>query len=243
MDSLQYRLIGQGGANVIFLNGFRMHFDSWDQVYPRIAETNRVLLLNRAGVGLSSKAQQPQTGRTVVDSLRFTASKAGLQPPYLLVSHSLGGVFANLYARMFPSEVAGVVFVESPHPMEIIEQKKLKVSALLTALNDGIKRMEKLFDPYKYSEDECIDETLRELGAAGDFPSIPIAVVTGGRKMPLVPQRAFDIHIEFQANILAFSNRSRHFVSHKSGHFPQITDSDIVVEAVEYCLAQNPQKR
>lgn len=238
MDSLEHRLIGQGDTNVIFLNGFRMHFDSWDKVYRCIAETNRVLLFNRAGVGLSPRAQQPQTGHVVVDSLRRTAAQAGVKPPYFLVAHSLGGVFANLYARMFPSEVAGVVFVESPHPLEIIEQKKLKVPALLTALNDGIKRIEKLFDPYKYSEDECIYETLHELETAGDFPSIPIAVVTGASKMPLVPQRAFDIHMEFQAKLLELSNRSRHFVSEKSGHFPQMTESNIVVAAVEYCLGR-----
>jgi pimeloyl-ACP methyl ester carboxylesterase len=81
MDSLEYKLLGDGDANVIFLNGFRMHFDSWVKVYPRIAEASRVLLLNRAGVGLSAKAQAPQTGDVVVGSLRYTASQAGVKPP------------------------------------------------------------------------------------------------------------------------------------------------------------------
>lgn len=236
MDFLEHRLIGCGGMNVIFLNGFRMHFDSWDKVYPSVAEANRVLLFNRAGVGSSSKARVPQTGDLVVGSLRYTASQAGLKPPYLLVSHSLGGIFANLYARMFPSEVAGVVFVESPHPLEIAEQKKLKPPVLLRAINDGVKSIEKLFDRYKFSEDECIYETIHQLETAGSFPSVPVSVVTGGRKMPIVPQRAFDLHTQFQVKLLDLSSCSKHFVCEQSGHFPQITESDVVVAAIEHNL-------
>lgn len=236
MDTLEHKLIGQGKVNVIFLNGFRMHFNSWDKVYPYIAESSRVLLLNRAGVGLSTKAQMPQTGSVVVDNLRNTISRAGMEPPYIMISHSLGGLFANLYARTFPSEVAGVVFVESPHPLEIVEQQKLKPPVLLRAINDGVKTIEKLFDKYKFSEDECIQETVRQLETAGDFPNIPITVVTGGRKMPFVPQRAFDLHVQFQAKLLALSSDSKHFIGKESGHFPQITESEEVIAAIEHNL-------
>lgn len=244
MDSLEYRLIGCGEVSVIFLNGFRMHFDSWDQVYPRVSDANNVLLFNRASVGLSSKARVPQTGELVVDSLRYTASQAGLKPPYVLVAHSLGGLFANLYARMFPAEVSGVVFVEAPHPLEILEQKKLKSPLLLSAINDGIKRIEKLFDRYKFSEDECIYETIHQLEAAGSFPNVPISVVTGGRRMPIVPQRAFDIHTQFQLKLLELSCHSKQFVCEQSGHFPQVTESHIVVAAIEHTLslARNAKK-
>ncbi|HSL27768.1 MAG TPA: alpha/beta hydrolase [Anaerolineales bacterium] len=238
MDTLEHRLIGHGDTSAIFLNGFRMHFNTWDKVYPHIARSSRVLLLNRAGVGLSPKAQMPQTGSVVVDSLRNTISRAGVEPPYVLVSHSLGGVFANLYARMFPSEVAGLVFVESPHPLEVIEQKRLKPPFLLRAVNEGVKTIEKLFDRYKFSEDECIHETVHQLETAGDFPNIPISVVTGGRKMPLVPQRAFDLHIQFQTMLLELSSRSKHFVCEESGHFPQITESGVVIAAIEHNLSR-----
>ncbi|MDQ2077982.1 alpha/beta fold hydrolase [Marinimicrobium sp. ABcell2] len=236
MDSLEHKLIGDGDTNVIFLNGFRMRYDSWDKVYPSVAESSKVLLLNRAGVGSSAKAQVPQTGNVVTDSIRNTASQAGMKPPYVLVSHSLGGIFANLYARLFPAEVAGVVFVEAPHPLEIIEQKKIQPPLLLRALNDGAKRLEKLFDKYKFSEDECIYETIHQLEAAGEFPDIPVSVVTGGKKMPIVPQQAFDLHVNFQAKLLELSGQSKQFVCEHSGHFPQITESDAVVAAIEHSL-------
>ena len=237
MDIFEHRLMGSGETTAVFLNGFRMHFNSWDKVYPDIAKSHRVLLLNRAGVGLSPKAQVPQTGRVVVDSLRQTIWRAGVKPPYVLVGHSLGGIFANLYVRMFPAEVAGVVFVESAHPLEIIEQKQIPPPFLLRALNNGVKAIEKLFDRYKFSEDDCIEETVRQLEAAGDFPDIPLTVVTGVRKMPMVPQRAFDLHIQFQKKLLQLSRRSRYLVCEGSGHFPQLTESGLVIAAIEQQLS------
>lgn len=237
MAYFEHKLIGHGGSNIIFLGGFRMHFESWERVYPAVAKANKVLLINRAGVGSSPKAQGTQTGSFVVEQLRHAASEAGLEPPFLLVAHSLGGIFANLYARTFPSEVVGVVFVESLHPQEITAQKKLKPPVLLRAMNDAIKYIEKMFDKYKFSEDECIDDTIQEIEIAGAFPEIPIAVVSGGRKMPLVPQHAFELHTQFQIKLLELSNQSKQFMCETSGHFPQITQSDIVVIAIEQVLA------
>lgn len=236
MSVFEHQLIGSGNTNVLFFNGFRMNFDTWGEVYPRIAQKNKVLLFNRAGVGRSPKAPAPQTGDLVLDGIRTIAFDAGLEPPYIVVCHSIGGVFANLYARLFPSEVAGVAFVESPHPLEIPEQKRIKPPLLLHVLNEGVKTMEKVFHQHKFSEDECIFETLRQLEHAGSFPDIPISVVTGGKRMPLVPKHAHDLHIEFQQQLLGLSNQSRHFLCENSGHFPQITDSDVVIKAIEYVL-------
>ena len=41
---------------------------------------------------------------------------AEMQPPYVVVGHSIGGVYAQLYARLRPKDVAGVVLVESAYP-------------------------------------------------------------------------------------------------------------------------------
>ena len=41
-----------------------------------------------------------QTGTVVLGSLRELLALRGLQPPYVLVAHSLGGLYANLFARL-----------------------------------------------------------------------------------------------------------------------------------------------
>jgi pimeloyl-ACP methyl ester carboxylesterase len=57
----------------------------------------------------------------VIEEIQGLLIVQKLNPPYLFVAHSLGGVFANLYARTYPDQVLGIVFVEASHPLEIAE--------------------------------------------------------------------------------------------------------------------------
>jgi pimeloyl-ACP methyl ester carboxylesterase len=221
-----------GPANIVFLNGFRIHFKYWDKVYPALVPENSVVIFNRRGVGGSLKATETQTGDTVIREIRSLISNLDLKPPTILVAHSLGGIFANLYSRVYHNEVAGVVFVDAAHPSEVAEQQTNNPSSVLSIINNSLKAVEKYFDKFKYSEDECIEETIDQINSAGAFPDIPIAVVSGTKKMPFVPENAFAIHQKYQARLLELSSRSTHYTCHQSGHFPQITEPDKVVGAI-----------
>ena len=52
---------------------------------------------------------------TIVAELRASLQALDIEPPYVLVGHSIGGTYMELYARSYPEEVAGVVFVDSRH--------------------------------------------------------------------------------------------------------------------------------
>lgn len=231
--NLEYHLIDNGSTTIVFLNGFRMPFKSWDKVYPELISENSIILFNRRGVGESAKATEAQDGITIINEIRSFFSNLNLRPPYILVAHSFGGLLANLYSRIYPNEVSGVVFVDSPYPQEVIEQKKNTPPFILNTINEGVKSIEKLFDKYKYSEDEQIEETIAQISKAGGFPHIPIAVVSGTKKMPFVPQKAFQIHNKFQANLMELSSKSTQYLCDESGHFPQITEPDKVIIAIK----------
>ena len=61
----------------------------------------------------AAKASVPRTGAMIVAELHAVLKKAGVQPPYVLVGHSLGGLYMSLYARTYPEEVAGLILVDS----------------------------------------------------------------------------------------------------------------------------------
>jgi len=233
-----YKLLQSRGQTIIFLNGFRMNFSTWAKVYPELVEQNNVLLYNRLGVGTSNKAIEDQSGEVVVDNLHRLLKQLELKPPYLLVAHSLGGIFANQFARTYPSEISGIVFVESAHPSEIIEQKKFKPNFLVRMINDAMKFIEKRSNPYKYSEADCIEQTDEQLKQLNDFPEIPVSIVTGTKKMPLVPEESFNLHLSYQTELLDLSENSKQFLCAESGHFPQITEAEKVVEAIQDTLSR-----
>jgi len=237
-NSFEHTLSGDNGPVIILLNGFRMPLSSWEELYPDIQKNGRIFTYNRYGVGKTSKASCPQTGEEVVRSLEKVLKALDLQPPYILVAHSLGGIYANLYARLKPDEVLGVVFVDAAHPEEKQRQEEFKPPVFFRLIAGILKTIDIFFDKYQHSEDECLGETILQIEAAGDFPPIPIAVVTGGKRMPLMPQASFDVHLQCQKDLVALSPNSNQFVAEKSGHFPQITEPKIVNNAIKYVVSQ-----
>ena len=85
----------------------------WQLVQPEVAEFARVCTYDRGGMGWSEPGTQPRTSQQIVEELHTLLGNAGVQGPYVLVGHSLGGTNVQLYANQYPDEVAGMVLVDS----------------------------------------------------------------------------------------------------------------------------------
>jgi pimeloyl-ACP methyl ester carboxylesterase len=195
-----------------------------------------MLLYNRLGMGKSSKPQQAQDGKVVLADLRELLARLKIEPPYFLVAHSLGGIFANLFASYYRDEIAGMVLLDAPHPEEIPVMKAFRIPLLFRLLNAVLGFSDKLHGRFVHSEDEQILNTVAMLNSAGEFPAIPLAVVSGGLKMPFVPKRFFEIHQSFQKKLLHLSPYAKHIRCEKSGHFPQISEPAVVCQVIKDML-------
>src|SRR5690606_3048470 len=45
---------------------------------------------------------------------------AGEVGPYILVGHSIGGLYVRAFAQQYPEETAGIVLVDSAHPEQLV---------------------------------------------------------------------------------------------------------------------------
>ena len=88
----------------------------WGRVQAELASFARVCAYDRAGLGWSEPSPRPPTPTNVAEDLRRLLERAGLAGPYVLVGHSLGGLYAQAFAFRYPDLVAGLVLVDSPHP-------------------------------------------------------------------------------------------------------------------------------
>lgn len=103
-------------ATVVFENGLRETLETWKPVIESLAPRAHVFAWNRPGYGRSEVAAGPRDGRTVVEELRRALRETGCPPPYVLVGHSMGGLYVQEFARAHPDEVAGVVLVDAAYP-------------------------------------------------------------------------------------------------------------------------------
>jgi pimeloyl-ACP methyl ester carboxylesterase len=117
--NVEHVVAGHGAPAVVFENGLGGRLEWWAKVFPVIAQETTVFAYNRAGTGTSAEASTPRDGDSVTEELRRNLRDKGIPPPYVLVGHSLGGLYMQLYARRYPEDVAGLVLVDSTHPEQL----------------------------------------------------------------------------------------------------------------------------
>lgn len=237
---IAYRRHGSGGkgSRIVLLNGHNTPMTAWSRLFPAIEAMGCILTYDRLGTGKSEKPVTPQHGLAILDGFQAVTAAAGLAPPFVLVGHSLGGLYANLFARVNPDRIAGVVFVESGHPDEAKDHPEPgPLGRLLDRLIGGSFRR----DPN--SEFNGVAETVHQIEAAGPFPAIPVSVVTGRKKMPFVPAHAHALHMEKQTELAALGSDARHFFAENSGHGPQLTEPQIVLEAIAWVIERSARKQ
>jgi pimeloyl-ACP methyl ester carboxylesterase len=109
---------GQGTPVVVLAHGLGGTMDWWAKVFPAVARETTVFAYDRPGYGDSDKTAAPRDGNHIVEELRVLLRASRLAPPYVLVGHSLGGLYMQLYARRYPAETAALILVDSTHPMQ-----------------------------------------------------------------------------------------------------------------------------
>lgn len=120
---------GSGGPSVVFLaGGGTVGLDYWN-VHERAAQLTTSVVYDRAGMGWSSRVGLPRSSAEVTDELRQLLRAADIPAPYLLVGHSLGGLYARHYATRFPDEVTALVLLDPAHedynaymPRQLVDQ-------------------------------------------------------------------------------------------------------------------------
>ena len=85
-------------------------------IQPGVAATTKVCVYDRAGKGWSEPAEKPQDGLALAADLHTLLSRAQVDPPYVLVGHSSGGIYVQIYAAQYPEQVAGMVLLDSQPP-------------------------------------------------------------------------------------------------------------------------------
>jgi len=115
-QQIEIATAGTGGtATVVFEAGLGADWTPWDQVASEVARETRVFAYSRPGYGASGPLTTSRDPRQIVEELRALLAYEGYAPPYVLVGHSIGGGYMELFAKTHPDEVAGVVLVDPRH--------------------------------------------------------------------------------------------------------------------------------
>ncbi len=112
---LNLHCTGSGSPTVVLLSGAGETAAMWSWITADVATSSRICAYDRAGRGWSDPAPTPQDGIALATDLHALLERAHITGPLVLAGHSLGGLYARIYASRYPSQVAGVVLLDATH--------------------------------------------------------------------------------------------------------------------------------
>jgi pimeloyl-ACP methyl ester carboxylesterase len=254
-----------GGPTVVLISGYHDAGDAWDvdeltappavgpPVPKALATRNRVCTYDRPGTlrygvdgnpltDRSTPVPQPRTAADVVAELHAVLRSGAVPGPYVLTAHSMGGLFALLYARTYPDEVRGIVFDDafSPTVPAVFGAKWPLYRDYLNAAPAGTQ----LATPSAEQVDE--DASVAQVTAAPPLRPMPMVVLTKTEpfRTTLVPPAGLTseelnrLYESAETALVRAQPGIPQVFATGSDHYIQWHEPDLVVAATELVLGR-----
>jgi pimeloyl-ACP methyl ester carboxylesterase len=241
--------IGTGTPTVMIIGGFS--FD-WALVQPEVAKFTRVCTYDASGNAWSDPGAAP-TCLGGVDEIHRLLSSAKIDGPYVLAGFSAGALFARLYARDHPNEVAAMVlidhaFIPAPAAPPPVVSGPDSPPALISAtpIEIGVedepgfdKLPERIRDLQRWAmlhngspnparpDAQIAEACIAELGNA-TLGNLPLVVVSTANDAPG--------YAKLQTSLLALSHNSTQFIADRSFHSIEISEPEVVIRAIRLAV-------
>lgn len=115
---------GSGDKKIIMLSGWGTDspIDDFFPLYDKLSENYQVVVLEYFGYSGSDITTDERTNEVMVQEIRTALHKLNINPPYILMPHSMSGLYSLYYANNYPSEISGIIGIDMSLPQEQLER-------------------------------------------------------------------------------------------------------------------------
>jgi pimeloyl-ACP methyl ester carboxylesterase len=242
---------GTGRPTVILEHGLGADYGVWADVLTGLEPTDRACAYDRAGeFGMSKLPDGTRTTDDQVTDLHALLAGAGIKPPYVLVGHSIGGWNNLVYAKRYPNEVVGAVFVDVRPPAasaEWLAALPPEASTDSQALKDN--RFEVTVfehDPSRNPEHLDLAASATQAEAAPGFGAAPLVVLVRADSSdawegldPDLAAKLGSIGDALTTKLVSLSSDGRLVKVADTGHEIQVDQPKAVIDAILDVLARS----
>lgn len=251
----------EGQPTIVFESGLGTPMDNWDKVLSGVSELAPLVTYDRPGIGKSEPIDEMPTVQNVSNRLVRILNQLELEPPYILVGHSLGGLYVRGFPNYHPELLAGIVIIDPADftetkdnikdHYEVLNWKPEKVDSLILHFIDKRKKGRKSV-PIAIQREGEILENLRENNFdeinKSKLPNIPVHILTGGRfdYPKKLHSKEYDEEALFRSKMNHRINRWTEFVnsvdkgmlfySADAGHFVHYDNPELLISSIRIIL-------
>lgn len=235
-----YSIAGQSGPVIVLESGLSDDMSSWQEVVQPLSQFGQVLIYNRAGFHGSDSHSPTRDGKNIVAELKSLLENLQLPEPYLLVGHSLGGAYMELFAKTHPNKVSGVVLLD-PNASRFTEQCQKHNLNYCEPPSSMPFWAEWLYPDAVSGEISGMKRTHVQINRAGKFPHIPLYVISAPTQNVQVgteEKRRSDLYEKTQQEISQQSSISKFEVCQNCSHYVHHDQPERLINAVEWVISQ-----
>ncbi|MFT6661143.1 MAG: pimeloyl-ACP methyl ester carboxylesterase [Maricaulis maris] len=232
---MRYSVLGNGGPVVVFESGLGDGRQSWESVARQLAGDVTVVIYDRPGYGGTPFSdttldgdRDGRTGDEVAVALQEMLASANLEGPYILVGHSIGGLYVQSFARRYPEQTAGLVLVDSRPPL--FSQRCDAVGAGMCQPPSIVRMM---MEPHVRAELDGSDATMADLADPSRLGDLPITVIVATRPANGASPQFRQLWIDEQQAFAAAAGQARYVEASRSRHYIQRDQPDLVIAEIE----------
>jgi len=230
---LYLQCVGSGSPTIVWEagSGGPGWLGTAEYLMGRLAETSRVCVYDRAGLGWSDPGPNEEMSHwsQVVTDLHTALAKAGETGPYVMAGHSYGGLLARLFALMYPKEVSGLVAVDPSH------EDEWAGPATDPSAPFGITTCTDASCPL-YGDIQAIKK-LEGGKVTGSLGALPLVVLSHAPDLPWWNSDYDTTWEKLGADTATASSNARHVSASWSTHMIPYTQPGLVIEAVKQVVA------
>ena len=157
---------GHGKKTVVLMPGLGSIAPSID-FKPLINELKkdfRVVVVEPFGYGFSEETSKERTVENIIDETRMALKKAKIEGPYILMPHSISGVYAQYYASAYPNEVDAIIMLDTTLVKACLEDSdKVDLSMgkkqLILSTLGNLLGIDRIYYNSIYKNENCFSES------------------------------------------------------------------------------------